>query len=206
MSSEPIHRKSAVADTSPSAPPGAGVGRDAGVEPAAAVGAAAAAAPTAVPSQLPVPRADVVWLHDKFQRLVALRDLGRRAPREALRELAAEYPGVLREMDRTSPATIERRRRVLVEALAAGAGAPLLPSWVALSVAQHRALARELAGRRVAGAAGGRGAPSRAALRRVADAHGVAVDDLQRLLWVDERQRRASASDENLHRVTSRGK
>jgi hypothetical protein len=74
----------------------------------------------------------------------AERDAGRGvAPREALRTLAAEFPGALRQLETLAWPTLRARIEALVEALQAPFDAGRIQPWMRLDAALHDALRRE---------------------------------------------------------------
>lgn len=107
----------------------------------------------------------------KYRALLALRAAGE--PARALRTLAAEFPGALRELDELPTAELERR----VEELSGDA--ELRPELVAIGLFHERVLAVwdapaiHCVGRR----------PSHEALVQVAAALGVSVADAHRLVF-----------------------
>lgn len=86
----------------------------------------------------------VASLTEKYQRLVALRRAPPSAepPTEAMRALAARWPGALRELDRLPIEALEARLAALA---AADPEAP--PRWVLRDDAWHRTMAAALRAR-----------------------------------------------------------
>jgi hypothetical protein len=114
----------------------------------------------------------------KYSVMRALRDAGapdeRAEDRRALRALAAEFPGALRELDTLPTDEIDHRRGALEAAAAGGPRAPWM-DWLAAYHAEMRlalALKRRLAGGRALDAA---------ALAEAAAESGLPVDDAHAL-------------------------
>lgn len=115
-------------------------------------------------------------LLDKYQRMLALRQAharGEPVDTAAVRALAHDYPGALRELDRIPLDELEARVRGLAHGDA--------PPWAEPMVAHHRWLAAALRVRRVAGRDRDR---DRAAVAWAAEAPllGGAPEDLDFLL------------------------
>lgn len=89
------------------------------------------------------PALELAHLSHKYERLIALRYRlardGAPAPAAELKALAAEFPGSLRELDRSPMEVLEDRRDDLERARAGGPHAP----WIAVVARYHHAL-REL--------------------------------------------------------------
>lgn len=117
------------------------------------------------------------------------------AGREAMRSLAAEFPGALRELDRLGAAELERRVEVLaraVDAPASAAGREARAAdrdgdeaWIPWILAYHRELERVLVAKRT-----GRGGPpspegraSLAVLRTIAARFGRPAEEIAGALF-----------------------
>jgi hypothetical protein len=116
----------------------------------------------------------------KFARDYAVA--GRGADPEALRALARAHPGALRDLDRMHITTLQAR----VDALEAAGSAP----WMEASWRYECALRAQLALRADAGPRGAstvRDGITRAALKEVAIALGIAVLQVRTLVLCDDR-------------------
>lgn len=118
-------------------------------------------------------------LRDKYQRMLALREADRSGvahDEDALRELAARYPGALRELDR-APLDVLRERIGVLDPTSDGA----LPDWAEPTLALHLALGWALDVRRAAGADRDRARASPVFAER-ADLLGFKPADLETLM------------------------
>jgi hypothetical protein len=123
-------------------------------------------------------RSDFLALSEKYRELAALRRARsggeKPAPRDALRRLAARFPGALNELDTMELGEIEARAVSLDRAAAGGAIEPWM-QWIHL---YHRLLRVALGIRRSAARPRGRSELDAAALAsRAVDRAGVPVDD-----------------------------
>ena len=139
--------------------------------------------------------ASAAWrgLARKYAALAALRARrdsdGPPATRGELRELAAEFPGCLRELDTLGPGELSRRA-TLVTAAAAGEGAP--EPWMHWIAAYHEAMRQALAARAPGGAgqaskvgrtAGSEGRLNVVILRQLALHFGVPAETIAHALF-----------------------
>lgn len=92
-------------------------------------------------------RTTLALLIDKYSRMHAMRICDDPDPREAMRELARDYPGALREIDRRSLGTLTARVEILREA---ELGSRKPPDW-AYFWAEYHATMRVILRRRFPG-------------------------------------------------------
>jgi len=116
------------------------------------------------------------------------------AERGAMRALAAEFPGALRELDRLGAVELERRVEVLVS-LVEKAGEGRAPEreeeWIAWILAYHRELGRVLAEKRAGSASGSPSPGGRASLgvlRTIAARFGRSGDEVADTLFPPRRR------------------
>jgi hypothetical protein len=92
----------------------------------------------------PPSREDLLALLRKYETIAKLRRdrarSGARAERSALRALAREFPGALRELDTVTLVEIDKRRRTLAQAAVGGP----VETWMAWMVTYHATMCAAL--------------------------------------------------------------